>query len=110
MLSIITGGSGSGKSVYAETLACDIANDENLKQYYIATMRSIDSETDKRIARHVEQRKDKNFITIECPINLCDIEIPDQNSILLVDCMSNLVANECYENLLKDSRLYRRKY
>lgn len=105
MLSIITGGSGSGKSVYAETLACDIAKKQNLKQYYIATMRSIDSETDKRIARHVEQRFDKNFITIECPVNLCDLEIPDQNSIALVDCMSNLIANESYENLLNNCKL-----
>ena len=40
-------------------------------------------------------RENKNFKTIECFKNLKDIQVPKESTILL-DCMSNLTANEMY--------------
>lgn len=58
MMILITGGSGSGKSAYAEqtVLAQGAA-----RRYYIATMRPWDEECRRRIARHRQMRADKGF-------------------------------------------------
>ncbi|MBD7912987.1 bifunctional adenosylcobinamide kinase/adenosylcobinamide-phosphate guanylyltransferase [Clostridium cibarium] len=92
MLILITGGSGSGKSERAEEISASFKS-ENL--IYIATMFPYDDECLKKIERHRELRKEKNFLTIEKPINLKKIEIP-KNSTVLLECISNLVANEMY--------------
>lgn len=92
MLILITGGSGSGKSERAEEIST-LFKSENL--IYIATMFPYDDECLKKIERHREMRKEKNFLTIEKPINLKEIEIP-KNSTVLLECISNLVANEMY--------------
>ena len=54
MLMMVTGGSGSGKSEFAESLVTGLADGPNL---YIATMFPFDEECHKRIARHREMRK-----------------------------------------------------
>ncbi|MDE7424774.1 MAG: bifunctional adenosylcobinamide kinase/adenosylcobinamide-phosphate guanylyltransferase [Lachnospiraceae bacterium] len=97
MLVVITGGSGSGKSKYAEEVAVDFlhTNFQNGRLYYIATMKSFDEETDKKIARHQEMRKGKGFETIECPIGLGNLKFTKKD-VVLVECMSNLLANEMY--------------
>ena len=92
MLYLVTGGSGSGKSEYAENLAVSLKK-ENL--IYIATMFPFDDESLKKIERHKIMRKNKGFLTKECYKNLGDISIY-KNSTVLLDCMSNLVANEMY--------------
>ena len=48
MLSIIIGGSGSGKSAFAEELVCRLPG----QRFYIATMTARDPESLRRIARH----------------------------------------------------------
>ena len=58
MLALIFGGSGSGKSAYAEDLAVRISS---VPRYYLATMVGCDSECQQRIARHRQQRQDKGF-------------------------------------------------
>lgn len=92
MLYLVTGGSGSGKSEYAENLAVSLKK-ENL--IYIATMFPFDDESLKKIKRHKDMRKNKGFLTKECYKNLEDISIC-KNYTVLLDCMSNLVANEMY--------------
>ena len=92
MLTLVTGGSGSGKSEFAENLSVGYKS-ENL--IYIATMFPYDNESLKKIERHKKMRENKNFKTIECFKDLKDIGIP-KNSTVLLDCMSNLVANEMY--------------
>lgn len=92
MLFLVTGGSGSGKSEYAENLAVSLKK-KNL--IYIATMFPFDNEGIKKIERHKALRKDKGFLTEECYISLERISI-DKASVILLDCMSNLVANEMY--------------
>lgn len=105
MLDLITGGSGSGKSEYAETLAVS-AHKENPggKLYYIATMYPYDEECLKRIEKHRRMRKEKGFTTIECYTRLKEIKVTKKDVVLL-ECMSNLLANEMYreEGSLKEA-------
>lgn len=98
MLIVVTGGSGSGKSEYAEAQVMKLAQEMQglAKQYYIATMYPFDEESHKRIARHREMRKEKHFETVEQYTNLQELSFP-KGSIVLLECMSNLTANEMYQ-------------
>lgn len=92
MLTLITGGSGSGKSEFAEDLSVSYKSNNLI---YIATMFLYDNESLKKVERHKRMRDHKNFKTIECFKNLKSLFISN-NSTVLIDCMSNLVANEMY--------------
>lgn len=93
MLALISGGSGSGKSAYAENLAVKLADGNPL--YYVATMQCFDRETEQRISRHRQMRKGKGFCTLECPGDIENVLVED-NATLLIECVSNLLANEIY--------------
>ena len=93
MLVIVTGGSGSGKSVYAEQLITKLADTE---KYYLATMKPFGEEGKKRVERHQKQRQGRDFITVEQYTQVGTADIPSGNSVLL-ECMSNLVANEMFD-------------
>ncbi|WP_321993346.1 bifunctional adenosylcobinamide kinase/adenosylcobinamide-phosphate guanylyltransferase [Clostridium butyricum] len=92
MLTLITGGSGSGKSEFAEDLSVSYKSNNLI---YIATMFLYDNESLKKVERHRRMRNHKSFKTIECFKNLNSLSISN-NSTVLIDCMSNLVANEMY--------------
>lgn len=99
MLHVVTGGSGSGKSAYAETELLRLAKQNNCKKYYIATMEPFGEETLKKIERHREMRKDKGFDTLECYVNLKGTaETMTDRPAVLLECMSNLTANEIYRS------------
>ncbi|MBS6196240.1 MAG: bifunctional adenosylcobinamide kinase/adenosylcobinamide-phosphate guanylyltransferase [Clostridiales bacterium] len=93
MFHLITGGSGSGKSAFAESCILDF---EGHNRIYIATMFPFDEESHARIQRHRDMRKEKQFSTIECYTNLSALDIPADADVLL-ECMSNLTANEMYQ-------------
>ena len=93
MIALVIGGSGSGKSAYAEKLVKQISENNRI---YIATMRVWVKESEIRVARHRDQRKELGFETIECPIKLDGIEIPEDATVLLED-IPNLVANEMFD-------------
>ncbi len=107
MVILVTGGSGSGKSEYAENrvLACaefwkqkhfsHLPCNEEVHTIYVATMYPYEEESDKKIARHRSMRAKKQFETVECYTHLEELRIPSP-SILLLECMSNLLANERY--------------
>ncbi len=97
MFVTVTGGSGSGKSAYSEDLLLRLSG--NGKRYYIATMYPYDDESRKRIARHRDMRRGKGFETVECPLGLKEVELPasgGEKPSALLECMSNLAANELY--------------
>lgn len=96
MLELVTGGSGSGKSEYAEGLAVKAhrQNPEGML-YYIAAMYPSDEECLKRIEKHRRMRAGKEFTTIECYTHLERIAISNKDVVLL-ECMSNLLANEMF--------------
>lgn len=89
---MITGASASGKSAYAEEQAIKL----DKMVYYVATMHKDGTkELNQRIERHRKMRENKGFWTIEKEKNLGEIKI-SQNSTVLVECVSNLLANEIY--------------
>ena len=111
MIFVVTGGSGSGKSEYAENLAMTLGE----KRIYIATMQVYGEEGRQRVARHRKMREGKQFVTVECPVNLerlvSDGQCPEglgaraddeqchsllDGSVVLLECMSNLAANEMF--------------
>lgn len=93
MLTIVTGGSGSGKSAYAEDKVLAFGEAQRV---YIATMHPFDEESHKRIERHRKMRAGKGFETVECYTGLKDVKLPS-GCVVLLECMSNLVANEMFE-------------
>ena len=92
MLTLVSGGSASGKSEYAEGLVTAVAGRPRL---YIATMQVYDAEGEARVARHRAMRAEKGFETLECPEDLLHAPIPAGCTALL-ECLSNLTANECF--------------
>ena len=124
MLYIVTGGSGSGKSEYAEQTAVQCRNRTGGTLWYLATMRIWDDEGRKRVERHRRMRAAKGFETIERYTGLETLELREtfeelnpagldaeqetdslkywesrrvaQKQVLLLECMSNLVLNEFY--------------
>lgn len=108
MLLLVIGGSASGKSEYAEAravaAACQSKNAEIRanagKKYYIAAMKPFGEEAGKRIARHQALRAGKGFETLERYTDLAGLsrERPDlAGQTVLVECLSNLTANEMFE-------------
>ena len=82
MMIVVTGGSGSGKSAYAEQRIQEFGQ---MPRYYLATMENRDEESQKRVDRHRAMRAD----------NLQNVQLEEPGAVLL-ECMSNLVANELF--------------
>jgi len=91
MLTLVTGGSRSGKSEWAEILA-----ERSLKPViYIATAMSDpnDLEWEARLQKH-RDRRPQNWQTLEIPINLAEqIRLASTDNYLLVDALGTWVAN-----------------
>lgn len=110
MIFFVLGGSGSGKSEFAENI---LQNRLSGDKYYIATMQVFDEEVQKKVDRHRRLRKDKGFFTIEAPTDV-DKECKrffahemdciatkinsrkDTKKSAILECVSNLTANEMF--------------
>ena len=93
MLIIVTGGSASGKSEYAENLVPNAGS-----RVYLATMEPFGTEAEARIARHRKLREGKGFETIECPVNIGDCFEACRGRHVLLEDLPNLVANEMFSS------------
>ena len=93
MIVLVTGGSGCGKSTWAERLVASLPRENRV---YIATMQVYDEESVRRVARHRAQRADKGFVTVECEKDLASADIPE-GSIVLLEDLVNLMANEMFD-------------
>lgn len=100
MVYLIYGGSGSGKSAFAEKCISELSEDEGgcENKIYIATMKVYDEEDEKRVKRHRSMRQGAGFETLEI---LKNIHMADEGIIsgknVLLECVSNLVANEMFK-------------
>ncbi|MCD8230747.1 MAG: bifunctional adenosylcobinamide kinase/adenosylcobinamide-phosphate guanylyltransferase [Clostridiales bacterium] len=94
MILLVTGGSGSGKSEYAESRCMELNTG---KMLYVATMEPFGKEGERRIARHRKLRAGKGFETLECYTHLEEAAIP-AGAVVLLECLSNLAANEMYSD------------
>jgi len=108
MILFIYGPRQCGKSAYAEERACECGDN----RIYLATMKIMDEEGKKRVAKHRDLRRDKGFITIECPDNVDKIDLTklpnryhpgkigiehgSDGLVILLECISNLVGNEMF--------------
>ncbi len=91
---LVTGGSRSGKSAYAQTLAEALPG----PRAYLATCPVIDAETAERVKRHREARSAAAWETIEEPLDLAGaIGRAAAYPVLLVDCLTLWVNNLLYE-------------
>lgn len=116
MMVLVVGGSGSGKSSYAEKVTVSLAQEsvkeitksENTslsdfklnipKKYYLATMQVFDDEGRKKVERHRNLRSGKGFFTIEQPTRISGAleKMEDGDRTVLLECISNLTANEMF--------------
>ena len=67
MLVLVIGGSGSGKSAYAEDCVVRLSGENS--RYYLATMQIYGEEARARVERHRQLRKEKGFYTIDSADN-----------------------------------------
>ena len=90
---LVTGGSGSGKSTFAEALALRLP----APRVYLATMRVFGTEEKAKVGRHKALRAGKGFVTIERETDLPGVSLPGRGTVLL-ECMCNLAANEMFDS------------
>lgn len=91
MLILVIGGAASGKSEFAESLVTRLPG----RRVYVATMEPFDDECKVRIQKHRAMRKQRDFDTVECYVNLPSLVLAGDSNVLLED-LTNLVANERY--------------
>lgn len=99
MIEVIMGGSGSGKSGYAERQIEKIADSE-MPRYYIATMKVYGDEGRQRVKKHRQQRQHLDFVTIEQEKDISKVveKMSRGKGVVLLECISNLVANEMFDD------------
>ena len=114
MILLVTGGSASGKSEYAENRALQLAKKEQKKLIYLAAMMPFGEDAAKRIERHRQLRAGKGFETVErytdieglCRGESLEAETFRQKAkgaVVLLECMSNLAANEMFSGSDSDT-------
>ena len=97
MIMVVSGPPASGKSALAENIAM---KEPYTDRYYIATMKVMDDDGARRVRRHRQARSGKGFTTfeIETGIETADRLIREpQNSVILLECVANLVGNMMYD-------------
>ena len=98
---LITGGSASGKSEYAERRAVQLPG----PRVYLAAMEVYGEEGEARVRKHRAMREGKGFRTVEQTRDLAQVfargAVMEEDLVLLED-LSNLAANEMF---LPDGRV-----
>jgi adenosylcobinamide kinase/adenosylcobinamide-phosphate guanylyltransferase len=89
-LVLIGGGSRSGKSTYALTVARGFAE----PRAFVATAQAYDDEMRDRIAKHQAERTDE-FSTFEEPFDLAGVvtHLEDRHPVIVVDCLTLWLSN-----------------
>ncbi len=97
MTTLVIGTAGSGKSAFAEDL---VLSTKDKVRYYVATMKVMDEAGRERVLAHRKRRSGKGFVTIECEREigkLADSLERAEESTVLLECVSNLVANRMHD-------------
>jgi len=95
---LITGGSRSGKSAFAQQLA----EQQRGSRLFLATCPVMDAEMAERVRRHIGDRHNKGWDTVEEHIQVADsIEAASGYDVILVDCLTLWVNNLMYDAHLK---------
>lgn len=93
-LLLVTGGSRSGKSRYAQ----QIAESYPAPRVFIATCQVCDREMEDRVRKHRNTRNPANWRTIEEPLDLAGaLRSAGESSVMLIDCLTIWINNLLYE-------------
>ena len=110
MMILVFGGSGSGKSAYAEKRIMELSGGKKTV-YYLATMQVYGEEGRKKVRRHHELRRDKGMLTLERPRDVAEVipkltaeenkrgegnDVARGGVCVLLEDLGNLVANEMF--------------
>ena len=101
-LILITGGSRSGKSLFAQNMAEGMCG----PRLFIATCPRTDSEMDERISRHIAGRQGRGWQSVEeplYPVNVLKGCAPE--TIVLLDCLTLWVNNLMHDAEKSEKRL-----
>ena len=91
---LITGGSRSGKSAFAQQMAEQIQG----PRLFVATCPHTDSEMDERIHRHRQDRQGKGWQSVEEPLFLPEqLDNCKPGTTVLIDCLTLWVNNLMFE-------------
>lgn len=95
MTILLSGGSKSGKSDFAQELALTLA--KGGPHYYVATMIPGDQEDHARIRSHLARRAGMGFETVECGRHILScLERADKGGAFLLDSVTALLSNELF--------------
>ncbi|HBI14430.1 MAG TPA: bifunctional adenosylcobinamide kinase/adenosylcobinamide-phosphate guanylyltransferase [Desulfobulbaceae bacterium] len=101
-ITLITGGSRSGKSAFAQRLA----EEEPGSRLFLATSTVTDPEMELRIRRHVRDRQKANWTTVEEPLDLAGrLRQAHRFDTVLIDCLTLWVNNLMFEAVRKNLTL-----
>jgi len=93
-ITLITGGSRSGKSSFAQRLA----EERSGSRLFLATCPVTDREMEIRILRHVQERRKGNWDTVEEPVHLAAcLAKSARYDIVLIDCLTLWINNLLFE-------------
>ena len=93
IVTLITGGSRSGKSAFAQQLA----EQESAAKLFIATCPVTDEEMAARISRHIADRKEAGWMTVEEEVDVANrLGKSGEYTVILVDCLTLWVNNLMY--------------
>ena len=91
---LITGGSRSGKSSFAQALGERLPG----PRAFVATCAPVDAEMQSRIERHREDRSAEMWHTIEEPVDLAGVlGLEREYQVVLIDCLTLWINNLMYE-------------
>lgn len=93
-LTLVTGGSRSGKSAFAQQLA----EEDAAPRLFIATCPPLDPEMDARISRHRRAREGRGWQTAEEPLLLAgQLRRVPAGTTVLIDCLTLWISNLMHE-------------
>ena len=100
MIALITGGSSSGKSGFAERICAELGGD----LVYLAAMKPFGAEGAARVRKHRAARAGKGFTTVECYDGFADVARDERlaGTTVLLECLGNVVANELFSEAVLD--------
>lgn len=99
-VTLVTGGSRSGKSSFARRLAEERAG----ARLFLATCPVIDPEMEVRILRHVQDRQKGNWDTVEEPVDIAgQLRSSHRYATVLIDCLTLWINNLLHQATLKQS-------
>lgn len=93
-ITLITGGSRSGKSAFAQK----IAEERPGSRLFLATCPVTDKEMEIRILRHIQDRQQGNWDTVEEPVDIAgQLILATGYDTVLIDCLTLWINNLMYE-------------